>query len=290
MVAPARRYALHVETTAGWTEVGDRIFVRRYAFYDQNIGVVLGRDAALVIDTRTTYPQAHEILDDLRELTSAPVEVVVDTHGHYDHAFGNAVFRPATIWGHAGCRPFMARTGDARRPQLVAQLPDLAEDLREVAIDPPDRVFEEQAVVDVGDRQVELRYLGRGHTDHDAIVLVPGTGVVFAGDLLENGAVPSFGDSYPLDWPATVDGLTPMVERIAVPGHGDPGGTEWVAEQAAALHAVAGLGRRIAAAEIGLEEALASNPYPEFPAEDVRRPLLRAAAQARCELTRSRTA
>jgi glyoxylase-like metal-dependent hydrolase (beta-lactamase superfamily II) len=279
-----------VVSAAGWTEVGDRVFVRRYAFYDQNIGVVLGRDAALVIDTRTTYRQAREILDDLRQLTSAAVEVVVDTHGHYDHAFGNAVFRPATIWGHVGCGPFMARTGDARRPQLVAQLPDLAADLREVVVDPPDRTFEEQAVVDVGDRQVELRYLGRGHTDHDAIVLVPGTGVMFAGDLLEGGAVPSFGDSYPLDWPVTVDRLMPLVEGITVPGHGDADGPDWVAEQAGALHAVADLGRRIAAGEISLEEALASNPYPAFPAHHVRAPLRRAAAQARGELNRARPA
>ena len=50
----------------GWEEVGDRVFVRRYEFFDQNIGVVLGRDEALVIDTRTTYRQAREILDDLR--------------------------------------------------------------------------------------------------------------------------------------------------------------------------------------------------------------------------------
>jgi glyoxylase-like metal-dependent hydrolase (beta-lactamase superfamily II) len=279
-----------VAATSRWTEVGDRIFVRRYAFYDQNIGVVLGRDAALVIDTRTTYPQAREILDDLRELTSAPVEVVVDTHGHYDHAFGNAVFRPASIWGHIGCGPFMARTGDARRPQLVAQLPDLAADLQEVVVDAPDRTFEERDFVDVGDRQVELRYLGRGHTDHDAIVLVPGTGVMFAGDLLENGAVPSFGDSYPLEWPATVDRLAPLVGRVAVPGHGDPGGPDWVVEQAAALHEIADLGRRIAAGEIGLEEALGSSPYPDFPPEDIRGPLRRAAAQARCELNRAGTA
>jgi len=51
-----------------WTEVGDRVFVRRYAFFDQNIGVVLGDDEALVVDTRSTYVQAREILTDLREL------------------------------------------------------------------------------------------------------------------------------------------------------------------------------------------------------------------------------
>jgi glyoxylase-like metal-dependent hydrolase (beta-lactamase superfamily II) len=267
-----------------WTEIGDRIFVRRYAFYDQNIGVVLGRDAALVIDTRTTYPQAREILDDLRTLTSSPVEVVVDTHGHYDHAFGNRIFRPATIWGHVGCGPFMERTGDARRPRMIAELPELADDLREVEIDPPDQSFDERAAIEVGGREVELRFLGRGHTDHDAVILVPGTGVVFGGDLIENGAVPAFPDAYPLEWPDTVDRLALLVGLIAVPGHGDPGGADWVREQAAALRVVADLGKRIAADELELDEAVSMTPYADYPAEDIRRPLKRAAAHARGEL------
>ena len=56
----------------GWVELGDRFFVRRYAFYDQNIGLVLGRGAALVIDTRSTHVQAREIQDHVRELTREP--------------------------------------------------------------------------------------------------------------------------------------------------------------------------------------------------------------------------
>src|ERR1041385_3203884 len=87
-----------------WIEVGDRVFARRYRFFDQEIGVVLGRGEALVIDTRLTHRQAREILDDIRsELTRDPVTVVVDTHWHHDHTFGNHVFRPATIWGHERC-------------------------------------------------------------------------------------------------------------------------------------------------------------------------------------------
>ena len=87
-----------------WIEVGDRVFVRRYTFYDQNIGVVLGDDGVLVDRHAVSHRQAREILDDLRELTPRPVAVVVNTHGHYDHAFGNHVFRPATIWGHDALR------------------------------------------------------------------------------------------------------------------------------------------------------------------------------------------
>lgn len=266
-----------------WTEIGDRIFVRRYEFFDQNIGVVLGDGAALVIDTRSTYPQADEILADLRLLTRDPVEVVVDTHGHFDHAFGNAVFRPAAIWGHIGCGSFMARTGDARRRELMAGLPDMADDLRAVVIDPPDQVFRDRATIEVGGRSVELLFLGRGHTDHDIVVTVPGEKVLFGGDLIEDGAVPSFGDSYPIDWPVTVDRLVPLVDGVAVPGHGNPGGRDWVREQASALHALAGLARRIHAGELTLDEAVAATPYPEYPAEDIRRPLERALRQVQGE-------
>ena len=103
-----------------WVELADRVFVRRYEFYDQNIGVVLGDGAALVIDTRATHVQGREILADLRMLTTDPVTVVVNTHGHFDHAFGNHVFRPVTIWAQEGCPPFLARTGETRRARIAA--------------------------------------------------------------------------------------------------------------------------------------------------------------------------
>ncbi|MDH4141823.1 MAG: MBL fold metallo-hydrolase [Chloroflexota bacterium] len=267
----------------GWVELGDRFFVRRYAFYDQNIGVVLGRGEALVIDTRSTYVHAREILTDLRELTSDPVTAVIDTHGHFDHAFGNAIFRPATIWGQAGCVPFMRRTGQRRKPEIAREVPELAPDLDEVAIDPPDRTFDDVASLEVGGRAVGLHYLGRGHTDHDAVITVPGTDVVWAGDLLEGGAIPSFGDSYPLDWPQTAQALADLIDPdrgVVVPGHGDHAGVAFARSQVASLAAVADLGRRIATGEITLDDAVDAHPFPDYPREDARRPLKRAVAQA----------
>ena len=46
-------------------------------------------------------------------------------------------------------------------------------------------------MLDVGGREVVLRFLGRGHTDHDLVVEVEtpdDATVVFAGDLVEEGA------------------------------------------------------------------------------------------------------
>jgi glyoxylase-like metal-dependent hydrolase (beta-lactamase superfamily II) len=268
----------------GWVEIGDRFFVRRYAFYDQNIGLVLGKGEALVIDTRSTYPQAREILADIREVTSDPVTVVVDTHGHFDHAFGNAIFRPATIWGQARCVPFMERTGERRKPAIAADVPELAADLEGVAIDPPDQTFETSANIEVGGRAVGLRFLGRGHTDHDAIVTVPGTDVVWAGDLLEDGAVPFFGDGYPFDWPATAAALAELVtpgSGVVVPGHGDHAGRAFADRQAASFAALAELARQVHAGAITLEDAIAAHPFEERPAEEARPAFDRALAQLR---------
>ena len=266
------------------TEVGDRVFVRRYEFYDQNIGVVLGGDDVLLIDTRSTHVQAREIADDLRTLTSKPVTIVVDTHGHFDHAFGNHVFRPATIWGHVGCGPFLERTGDVRRARVAAEMPEIAGDLAKVIIDPPDRTFSETAYVDVGERRVELRHLGRGHTDHDIVIGIPDAAVLFAGDLLENGAVPFYNDGFPLDWPETALRIADLPFGVVVPGHGDLGDRRFVEDQATAIAAIAELGRRVDAGALTLDEAVARTPFSAFPRDDVRRPIERAVAQLRGEL------
>jgi glyoxylase-like metal-dependent hydrolase (beta-lactamase superfamily II) len=267
-----------------WVEIGDRVFVRRYEFYDQNIGVVLGDGETLLIDTRSTHVQAREILADLRMLTGDPVTVVVDTHGHFDHTFGNHVFRPATIWGQAGCPPFMVATAATRLARVARDEPSLAADLGEVVIDAPDRVFDTAATIDVGGRPVELRFLGRGHTDHDAVISVPDTDVVFAGDLIEGGNVPFFNDAYPLDWPATADALAALVTGIVVPGHGDHAGRAFAVEQATAIAAVVELARQIEAGDLALEDAIGLTPFTAFPPEDIRAPLKRALAQLRGEL------
>ncbi len=266
-----------------WTEIGDRIFVRRYAFFDQNIVAILSPDEALVVDTRTTPAQARELLDDLRELGAPPVGVIVNTHGHYDHAFGNSVFRPVSIWGHERCASMILQTGERQRAGAAESMPALAADLAEVVLDPPDHTFREQATLCLGDREVELTYLGRGHTDNDIVVRVADADVLCAGDLLENGAAPYFGDGFPMDWPATVEALAALVgpATTVVPGHGDHAGKPFVASSLDGFRAIAAAARRVHAGEIALDDAIGLVPYA---AAEARAPLERAVAQLRGEL------
>ena len=264
-----------------WQEVGDRVFVRRYAVYDQSIGAVVGDAGVLLVDTRSTHRQAHELRRDVAAITPLPVVAVVDTHHHHDHTFGNHVFRPAPIWGHVRCASRLLETAEATRTAVAARIPEWADELAEVVVDPPDQTFEEHAIVDATGRRVELRYLGRGHTDDDIVVLVPDAGVLLAGDLLEHGAPPWFGDGFPLDWPETASRLLELVSGPVVPGHGDVADRAFVEDQLAALLAVAELGRRVHRGEIGLDDAVAAGPFGPTAS---REPIERALAQLRGEL------
>ncbi|MDQ1323790.1 MAG: hypothetical protein QG587_1125 [Chloroflexota bacterium] len=269
--------------TPRWLEIGDRVFVRRYRFYDQGIVAVLGGDTALVVDTRTTLAQAREILDDLRDLGSPRVGIVVNTHGHYDHVFGNAVFRPAVIWGHERCRTMIELTGEAQREKVARDVPALAGELAEVVLDPPERVFADAAILDLDGREIRIAYLGRGHTDNDIVVSIPDADVLCAGDLLENGAPPWFGDGYPMDWPATVERVLALTgERTVVsPGHGDHAGRTFVETSLGQFRAIAALASRLHAGDLDIEGAMAEAPYP---AGAAREPIERALAQLRGEL------
>jgi glyoxylase-like metal-dependent hydrolase (beta-lactamase superfamily II) len=251
-----------------WAEVADRVFVRRYDTwlgepFDQNVGVVLGATGAVVIDTRASHLMADELLAELRELTKAPVAAVVNTHHHWDHCFGNARFVPAPIWGHRRCAERVLSDGDDMRRRVIGQAPEAAEQLDAVVLTPPDQVFEETALIDLGDRQLQLTYLGRGHTDNDIVIVEPDAGVLFAGDLLENDAPPGFGDAYPAAWARTVtDRLLPLVRDLVVPGHGRTGDRANAVAQAADLQSMATLGAQVAAGQLDEEEATRRAPYP----------------------------
>lgn len=249
--------------------------------FDQNIVALLGRGETLVVDTRTTHRQAAEIKADLDALAAPPVTVVVNTHGHSDHVFGNHAFRPCAIWGHVRCVTMIERTGEESRARLVADIPELANDFAEVVIDPPERTFDDRASVEFGGREVELRYLGRGHTDNDIVLIARDADVVCAGDLLENGAPPFFGDGYPIDWPATAEALLDLVgeSTVVVPGHGDHAGRAFAAQSLEAFRSIAVLARRVHAGELDLDSAAAAAPYPA-----AAEPLARALAQLRGEL------
>lgn len=245
-----------------WTEIGDGIAVVRYPYLSQNIGLILGHDEAAVIDTRTTLSQAREVARDVERHTRLPVRIVFNTHGHGDHSFGNSVFRPAVIWGQAGCESFMRRTYAIQVAQIGELEPVIVGELEEGDLVPPDRTVETSGTVSVGGRSVELRHFGRAHTDHDLVLFVPDAGVAFTGDLIRPGGQPYFGDGFPLDWAGTLRGFMGLPWERLSSGHGDAVDRAYVLADIARHDALAGLARLAHANGEPWDSIVGGAPFP----------------------------
>ncbi|WP_237742643.1 MBL fold metallo-hydrolase [Actinopolymorpha alba] len=255
----------------GWTEVGPGCFARRYPSFDVTVGVVVGADGLLVVDTRGSLGEADELRADLVALSSAPVRWVVDTHWHFDHCFGNARFTEAAIYGHETVPEMLATEAEAVRASLAERSPEWAREMGELVVVPPSRTFSSVAVVDLGDRQVELVHPGRGHTAGDVAARVPDADVVYVGDLIEESGPPMYGeDSFPLEWPATLDLLTGLLtERTAVvPGHGAVVDRAFAQAQRIEVSNVAETVRHLAAEGVPVDKALDAGEWP-YPRESL---------------------
>jgi glyoxylase-like metal-dependent hydrolase (beta-lactamase superfamily II) len=220
-----------------WSEVADRVYVRRHQSMDLNVSVIVGEGACLVVDTRATEREARDLVEAIRTVTPHPW-TVVNTHFHFDHTFGNTIFRPAEIWGHRRAAQQLIEDGERMRGGIAeryreAGMDEMAADIEASAIDPPDQLVDDLSTLSVGGRPVHLRYLGRGHTDNDLVLTVADAGLVIAGDLVEEGAPPQFGSAYPLDWPGTLDAVAELVTGQLVPGHGAVVDREFLAGQRA---------------------------------------------------------
>jgi glyoxylase-like metal-dependent hydrolase (beta-lactamase superfamily II) len=262
-----------------FTEVADRVWVARYEWFDVNVSVVAGAAGLLVVDTNASERAARAVLADLRRLSTAPLVAAVNTHVHFDHTFGNGVFAAegAQVVAHEEAAAALPAHAADIRAQAAAEADEDERYAELVATEElvPTRTFSSALTLDLGDRTVELVHPGRGHTSGDLVVRVPEADVLLAGDLVEESAarqgVPGFGsDSWPMEWPTTLDLVLSLVgpDTVVVPGHGAPVGRDFVQEQRAALGVVAETIRDLAGRGVPLDQALDVGDWP-YPREEL---------------------
>jgi glyoxylase-like metal-dependent hydrolase (beta-lactamase superfamily II) len=264
-----RRLALVSE----FTEVGDRVWVARYEWYDVNVSVIEGDAGLLVVDTSASTKAALEVIADLRRLSARRVVGVVNTHEHVDHVFGNAAFReefgPVPITAHETAAANTVAHGEEVKASSLAGGQHRAEELAQTPIVPADHTFSSVTAIDLGDRSVELVHPGRGHTGGDLVVRVDAADVVLAGDLVEESGAPAYGlDCFPMEWPTSLDLMLQLVgpETVVVPGHGSPVDRDFVQVQRSSIGVVAETIRDLAGRGVPLGQALEAAEWP-FPAE-----------------------
>jgi len=221
-----------------------------------NNTVIVGDRDVMVVDTGTSPAAARAMIEDLKVITDKPVRYVVNTHFHYDHTDGNQVYAgKADIIAHEYVkyaiekldvlhrepyqtsqltnvpnrietlqRQIAGESDPARKADIQRQL-DVAqkgwEALKEIKPTPPNKTFSKKMDVKVGQHEVQLLFLGRGHTNGDTVVYLPKERIVCTGDLMEP-QLAYMGDAQFDEWVTTLEALKKLDFDTVLPGHGAP--------------------------------------------------------------------
>lgn len=186
-----------------------------------NAGLVVAGGRSVLIDTAATEARARRLHEQTLQFTADGPDIVVNTHFHGDHVFGNSHFTPrATVVAAEGTRADMAEAGLGLR-SLWPRV-----DWGETRLALPDVTFDDRLSLRVGSISVELLQVGPAHTAADVVAWIPERRILFTGDVAWSGVTP-----YVLM--GSIDGSLRAIERmrglrpeIVVAGHGPVAGPE----------------------------------------------------------------
>jgi glyoxylase-like metal-dependent hydrolase (beta-lactamase superfamily II) len=101
----------------------------------------------------------------------------------------------------------------------VAERKEVIGELTGVKFQSATMTFDHDFAVDIGGREVQVKYLGRGNTGGDAVAYLPKEKVAIVGDLVVY-PIPFIYDGYPSECVHTLDNVAQLDARTIVPGHG----------------------------------------------------------------------
>jgi len=238
------------------TKLADGVYAIEHGSAGGNTTVIIGDRQVFVVDACFLPSAARADIALIRQWTDKPVSFLLNTHFHNDHNLGNRVYMDAfpalTIIAHVETKKDMdmfgpssarreeegevplrqmAATGKTTdgRPLTVAEQTTVknalaesassVDEIKKVKFQSATLTFDHDFTIDIGNRDVQVKFLGRGNTNGDAVVYLPKDKIVVTGDLVVQ-PIPYFYDGYPTEWIQTLENLGRLDAGTIVPGHG----------------------------------------------------------------------
>lgn len=196
-----------------------------------NAGLIVDGGTSLLVDTLYDLSLTADMLRAMRAADKAAVQIdlLVNTHSNGDHCNGNQLVAEARNIVSRGTAEEMKTEPP---PSMVAAMlksapPDAfihrvlgSFDFSGISVPAPDEIFEQELLLTLGEKRIQLLEVGPAHTRGDTLVYVPSDRVVFTGDIVFAGGHPVMWAGPTKNWLRACDRILAMDVETIVPGHG----------------------------------------------------------------------
>ena len=188
-----------------------------------NTTIISGRNCLIIVDTSLFPEKALKIRKFSQEIFGKPISLVINTHYHPDHTFGNAAFEDVNILSSKLTKEFMEQMDINYIEKIWGK-----EDSKKDHVSLPNSTFEEKLSLSECGVKMKLCNLG-GHTPDSTIIFLEKEGILIAGDLIFNNYhLEITDDSNIEDWKNALNILRDLSPFFVVPGHGEVGGLDLI--------------------------------------------------------------
>lgn len=167
-----------------------------------NVAVYNTPEGVILVDDK--FDQNHaQILAKVKTVTDKPIRYVLNTHQHGDHTGGNLKLLQENAE--------ILIQKNARANMVKGSMPGI-----------PRIVYNDEASVFLGDKEVQAHHYGRGHTNGDTVILFPALRVLHTGDLFVDGApfIDYSAGGSGMAWTDTLTAAMKLDFDTVIPGHG----------------------------------------------------------------------
>ena len=164
----------------------------------------------IVVDTKNPSDENfNRLMEEIKSVTNQPVKYVINTHHHPDHVGNNQKFidAGAQVVALEALKTWMGN--DPRTKDIPGR---------------PTQTFAKDYTLKLGDAEVRLYSLGRGHTGDDTMVYFPDMKVVMVSDQITDATpiVDFANGGSAVEWTKILDGVLALDFEQAIPGRGEP--------------------------------------------------------------------
>jgi len=174
-----------------------------------NSGVIATSEGVVVLDALTSEAIARQEREAIASVIKQPVRFLVSSTFHNNYTWGNVAYRDVVRIGH-----------EDYRTDLLARMQRDRTSPEEQKARLPQITYRDRLTIHLGGKEIQVLYLGKGHTRSDSIIFVPQDRIAYVSELFFSDQFLYINDGYGVSWLKTLDAVEALPADIIVPGHG----------------------------------------------------------------------